>query len=188
MSLKFTCLQCAHCCRQLIQNHPYLPGVKSGLFLLPQEVKLFPKEHIYPNRGWGLKGRARPRPKLIYAYQLDLKVCPHLRGNLCGIYENRPLGCQGYPFEGLEPIARYMVHPECRWFKLYLKNKTDIKIEALEEVKANKRIGAYLAMVLKAAEGPDWIYNLTTKKWVMLDEEKGKEWVSKTFNLLPPIM
>ena len=182
--IKFTCLQCGYCCRNLIQKHPYLPGVKGGLFLIPKETKLFPREHIYPNKGWGLKGRARPRPLVIYAYQLDMNRCPHLRGNLCEIYENRPLACRGYPLEGLEPIGKIILDPDCRFIKQHLdKGEIIRQIEAPEELAANGTLRLYLAGALANSEEPSWTFDLTTKKWKRVEYEKLREWVANLLSV-----
>jgi Fe-S-cluster containining protein len=66
--------------------------IKIGLYLNPDEAKLFPKDTISPLFRNG---------DTIIAYQVNQMVCPNLyyeNGiSNCKIYKNRPLGCRTFP-------------------------------------------------------------------------------------------
>jgi len=64
-------------------------------------------------------------PKRIVEYQLGINVCPHLEGNKCRIYLNRPLACQSYPFEieDVEPLRVYL-EENCRWIKESIRTRS----------------------------------------------------------------
>jgi len=93
---KFSCQRCGACCKSLIID---LKGkYHIGLFLLPEETRLFPAELVLPFWAVGTKGRSRPgRPKPAI-YQLNAKTCPHLtKTHTCRIYKRRPLVCRAFP-------------------------------------------------------------------------------------------
>lgn len=76
MKIVGECKQCGECCRT---NDQWLDNT--------DEMAEFAAA-----RGW----KVRQRGKLIQAEAID--VCPHLtKDNKCGIYENRPRYCAGYP-------------------------------------------------------------------------------------------
>jgi len=92
---RFVCTGCGVCCRKIVITNDY--GT-FGLYLEPQETKLFPKWHVEPFWGFGVKGRRRNRPKFVGAYQFTGEQCPYVtKQNECRIYERRPLVCRAYP-------------------------------------------------------------------------------------------
>jgi Fe-S-cluster containining protein len=83
---KFECIKCGKCCSHLIG---FRDDVRFGMYLSPEEVKLFPSEMVIP--------LFRHKKKII-AYQLKEDHCPHLTAdNLCEIYDKRPLLCRTFP-------------------------------------------------------------------------------------------
>ena len=160
--LTFHCLKCGSCCRDIVKDVSF---GKAGLFLLPQETKFFPKEHVYPLYGAGLKGRTRPRPERVYVYQFALKVCPHLNQNsLCNIYEKRPLACKAFPLEST-PLGAFG-HRECRFLKTHLKEGEMADLWANPELfTANKMLWLYIRSVHEKFGPPFWNFDLSTKKW-----------------------
>jgi Fe-S-cluster containining protein len=102
----FKCLQCGRCCKNLFRD---VEGALVGLGLFPDERKLFPKKLVSPQTGvgWGLSG-----PKHILDYQLNVSACPHLsKDNSCGIYDKRPLACQGFPLIWTGPSGTTIADP-----------------------------------------------------------------------------
>lgn len=102
------CQQCGNCCKDLLVDFEHELG---GLPLFQSEVQLFPPELIFPGAGQGIKGKARPRPEQVVAYQLDAERCPHLSDdNKCQIYQSRPLFCRSFPFKP----AKLLFFGECK--------------------------------------------------------------------------
>ena len=99
--IRFECLKCGACCRNLhIKTDLGRGWIIVGLFVMPQERKLFPADIIVPLYGAGLKGRSRVRPEVTFAYQITEDTCPHLtEENLCDIYSKRLLACRAFPLE-----------------------------------------------------------------------------------------
>jgi len=164
-TLRFHCERCGFCCRHLLVD---IDGGKGTLFLLPSETKLFPKDLIKPFFGSGTKGRSRPRPATIFAYQIATNVCPHIKpDNQCAIYENRPLMCQSYPFEGMGIV---LIHRECPTIAKSVKEGEIIEnIIAPEEKKANTLLARY---TWKHVGSPMWYFDLKNQKWKILPTNK----------------
>jgi Fe-S-cluster containining protein len=97
-TINFVCINCGDCCRNLLERTPMF-GTR-GLYLQKNETHLFPAEHLKPMYALS-KGKSRPRPGEIFAYQLYLNNCPHLQDNKCSIYSTRPMICRSFPFEAM---------------------------------------------------------------------------------------
>ncbi len=80
-------------------------GRRFGMYLSPEEKKLFPEELVVPLFGVG-------EPVQPVAYQLAVDRCPHYQeeGGLgsCAIYDRRPLVCRAFPV-----TSRATVSPHC---------------------------------------------------------------------------
>ena len=82
-----------------------------GLYLNPDEVKLFKEEDVRPLFKY---------KDQIIAYQMILNVCPHYKDNKCEIYESRPLGCKSFPLKGIKDIETNVCrftreHKDAEW-------------------------------------------------------------------------
>jgi len=147
-----------------------------GLFLMPDELSWFPKDKIVPLYGGGLKGRARPRPEKVIAYQLDLMVCPWLRREerTCMIYRHRPTVCRSYP------LSENVVHRECRFFASTTEELQEIQVDLAsikEETIADRKCLEYLWRSLGQHQ-TFWVWPLNERKWIL----KTKEHAEKAFN------
>jgi len=163
--MKFRCLRCGYCCRNLI----YDGAIRKGLLLLPSEVHLFPTSLIKPSYGAGKKGKSRPRPRKIIAYQYARKVCIHLKNNLCGIYYQRPLACRGYPLSIYPLLAT--IDDKCRFFNGKYPIGMDYrKVFTRTEIESNMAINMYLSRCI-LSEKYSWTYCLRLNRWISIEEE-----------------
>ena len=168
-SLKFQCLQCGMCCKDLLRT---MNGFTFGLTLIPEEIGLFPRDFVFPYMGLGHVGR----PKRIVCFQLGVNACPYLERNECRIYHNRPLAFQSYPFEieEIDPL-KVTIDNRCRWFKECIKKgklkkdilKADIILEvktlefAPNELEASYKLCKYTKNFINSKDF--WIYDLRKK-------------------------
>lgn len=168
--MKFECLKCGDCCRNLLVRPPLYGGkITLGLFLTPNKSRLFPKEKIAPMYGAGIKGRSRLRPKVIFGYQLTEPVCPHLgENNLCDIYDSRPITCRAYPMTVTRRFTLGL-NSSCSWIKRHFPNSQDyepapdsLDVSELKFwiIKMLKYMGKYAEMYSFM-----WIFDLKTRKW-----------------------
>ena len=168
-SIKFECLQCGTCCRNLLRTM----GVWTvGLTLIPDEIGRFPSDLVFPYIGIGRMGR----PKRIVVYQLNANTCPHLEGNKCGIYLNRPLSCQSYPFEieEIDPLW-FTIDESCRWLNESIKMgkatwaQKKKRVVFKERILAPKELEASYKLYKRGAKffnSKDlWIFDLKRKMW-----------------------
>jgi len=159
--MKFKCLMCAHCCRDLMHENPL--GV-NGLLLLPEEVKLFENAgaEVYPFIGVG----ENDEPEKILAYQLSSKVCPLLlEDNKCAIYADRPLLCRSFPVEYVRGGLAFLAE-NCTFINRNLRNlMVDVSYFSIVEVEANLRLQERLREEMKPYKTEVWIFDLATKKW-----------------------
>jgi len=171
--MKFECLKCGFCCRNLnIECEIKIGTVKLGLFLMPGESKLFSFKDIEPMYGAGLKGRARPRPEVVFAYQFSGNVCLHLgENNLCKIYDYRPIACKEYPLEVmLKPFPNLAIDPRCCWKKKHFPNQepgdTLPKASAdLSELRPYMNIVYDYIKRFAERYNTMWIYDLQSNQW-----------------------
>ena len=162
--IKFECLKCGECCRNLHVRVEVIGAgwVTLGLFVLPRERKLFPNDIIAPMYGCGWKGRSRPRPKVIYAYTITKTECPHLRAdNLCEIYDKRLLSCRAFPRE------MNMLDRRCTWAKQHFEEgeitpRAELDLGDLQKYHdmlfehISRFASKYLYM---------WVYDLSEHRW-----------------------
>jgi len=187
---------CAACCENI--RRVVAGKYVNGLMLLPFEVprlkklgkKLGLKVEIYPQMGFGTKGRSRPRPKIIGTYQLANERCPFLRRKKCRIYRFRPLVCRSYPLSpmfgfGIEidemviPFVAYGFDEKCprvkEWNqeleKMGIKDYEPVPEEFLEkeglmeEVETKMKIQKYLDSLILKYGFVTWVFDLKTMKW-----------------------
>jgi Fe-S-cluster containining protein len=156
--IEFQCTNCGACCKNLLEQKDLL-GLR-GLYLQKNETHLFPKDHVKPMYA-ATKGKVRPRPGEIFAYQLDLATCPHLNAeNKCSIYNERPLICRSFPFEAMA-IAR-----KCPEIAKQIQQGEEVAINndsIKTELKANKSHFKFLRPYV--IKGGFWLYDLRTGEW-----------------------
>jgi len=158
---KFECLKCGECCRNLHIKVEKIGTV--GLFLLPNERGLFPAETVIPLYGAGLKGKSRPRPEVIFAYQILQSICPHLtEENLCDVYDRRPIACRAFPLQII------MLDRRCTWVKERFQEgestpRSNIDLGNMQKYHDMlfNYIGSYAKEYLYM-----WAWDLSSQKWV----------------------
>lgn len=174
---QWKCAKCGLCCINTVITRGDL---KLGMFLLPHEKLMFPERYVYPLYGVGLKGKARPRPQYIFAYQNISKPCIYYDeySHECRIYDDRPLVCRVFPLEGL--YTNVILHRECPMVASAFREGEQClanEIEGLEQEKiALQHIQAYYYTIfILNAEGYDttktWIYDYVKKKWIRVTKE-----------------
>jgi len=136
------------------------------MFLTPEETRLFPRDHIFPLYGAGLKGRARPRPAYIFAYQMDLEPCPFFdqQTHLCTNYDRRPVTCRSFPLVGSAAIASQ----DCQFLARFnVKEETFVINEETirEEREANRKGMLHVATHLQR-QNLLWVWPLDLKRWI----------------------
>jgi len=182
----------AKCCRKTLTE---MLGVKVGIMLLPGEAsrltqlanKFKAKLKIFPMVGYGLKDKARPRPKYVGIYQLVNEPCPFLnkRKNKCKIYKFRPLACRAYPISITSGVIRqlselvvsysinYSFEIHCPMTPIILKTlkamgyetgeivpeETLRKLNLFNEWIAAKKIGDYKIKMRQKYGNCVWLYN-----------------------------
>jgi len=171
----FKCLKCGTCCRNL---HIKMGEWTLGLFLLPDEIELFPEDKIVPMWGIGLKGRSRPRPETIGVFQLDSNRCVHLtKQNLCQIYLKRPVICQAHPLSlTIEQgqVISASVNGSCKGAK-HIPSNTKVNLSkyfGYDVVKANAIASGYLEKMFRESNGFIWLWDLGSHKWKRVTEAK----------------
>ena len=163
--MKFECLNCGECCRKLhiVSEWVNVKSVTLGLFLMPNERKLFPAKMIMPLYGAGLKGKSRPRPEVIYAYQITEDRCPHLMAqNYCAIYDKRPIACRAFPLG-------VVMDRRCTWVKERFQEGDSMpksQLDLGDMVKYHDILFEYIGRCAEKYPGRMWAWDLKTKKWV----------------------
>jgi Fe-S-cluster containining protein len=158
----FDCLRCGRCCSNLLAEDL---GVLRGLTLLPGEHELFPQSVVSPAIGIG----RRPHESgfRITAYQLTEDTCPHLEGDSCCIYSERPASCRQFPFslrrgpEGTMQMGFDMNCPALLALiddnpRLSIRFDTRLHAEKLQDIQR------------EAAKRPSraWHFDLRTRSWI----------------------
>lgn len=159
----FKCQKCGACCRDLLIK--VTKNITCGLFLLPEETKLFLS--IKPMWGFGLKGRSRPRPQTIGIYQFPEDTCPYLtKDNLCDIYEKRPKICRSFPLTVNLFEAKASVENRCPGAKQIPQNQfvTLGKVFPDDILKANAYIHTRLGKLMTSTD-TFWLYDLKAERW-----------------------
>ncbi|NIQ05541.1 MAG: YkgJ family cysteine cluster protein [Candidatus Korarchaeota archaeon] len=174
-TLKFHCLKCADCCRDLLKT-VRIEGTmfQEGLHLYPEEVKKL------KNLAYQYEGEVTIRPKWkasstnkVIAYQLVNHSCPFLRENVCRIYSKRPLSCRFYPRTSWGSIDS-----SCRWVKKHGVDKPlkegEITIVSRQLHEAFKKVSSKLyELILKNAPRRQLIlYDFKGKKKTTIDAKK----------------
>lgn len=150
-----------------------------GLYLFPNETKLFPKRLVSPSKGigWGVTG-----PKHIITYQLNVDVCPHIsKDNLCRIYDRRPLACQAFPLISVGAQGTTIADPnDCTFVEETEKEKgslnnilpmTPKKFKGPEEWMAIGKIEEQVRKSTRMHRGDSrviWDFNLNSQEWEIL--------------------
>jgi Fe-S-cluster containining protein len=171
--LKFNCLRCGDCCRNLIVET--IEGVHSGLALFPEETKHFSNEFVIPYRGRGSYPGEKDFKTVMF--QLAVDVCPHLgivdNLTICEIYDERPLSCRCFPFQPIN-VDRYgritvYVGPECKAIQKTKKENPTVSnkkigIEALAEEKSCYLLWSRISEIDRSAQG--WTFDLRYQEWL----------------------
>lgn len=174
MQIEFDCLECGHCCRNLLKK---VEGKIVGLSLSPSEAKLFPRELLIPEMGAGRKSSRKP--KTILSYRLNSEVCPHLSdNNRCKIYERRPLTCQAFPLITMGPIGTTVADADgCKFVEKFEKKYGTMEqyfplipenFKAKQEWDAVQRINRRIMSGFKKLRKRDVLfrYDMKNKKWI----------------------
>jgi len=170
---KWECNRCGLCCVKTLHDTPL---GKAGVFIMPEERKLFPYILVKPYLGVGVKGRTRPRPSTIFAYQMIGQPCPHYdeKERICRIYEYRPLTCKCFPISGT--IKDVVLHAECPPMGAILKSVTSLRLDQLKGIedclKAQKSVNTYFRLVymvnvFEADLRYAWFYDIDLKCWTL---------------------
>ena len=162
-----------------------------GLFLLPNEIKLFKKEDISPM--WGI---GKSKPTVIRVAQLNTQDCPHIRkDDLCAIYEKRPVICRAHPLtievdpQTSIPVAA-SVDSRCNGAKGIPVGQVKLSEYFSDAIlHANAELTGYLAEMFRRARGKAvWLFDLKTEKWieVTVSTVQSMSCCSKAFNASNP--
>jgi len=172
------CTRCGECCIQTVNKIPF---GKAGVWLMPEERKLFPQPIVKPLYGLGVKGNARPRPQVTYAYQMIGTPCPHWNGTekTCRIYEYRPLICRMYPLSS--SISGIIMHRECPALDKLVPINVTLMPNQLKnidtELKAIKSMNTYMGLIFafnmyRVNLSYFWFYHFDKHSWELLTEEQ----------------
>lgn len=158
-TLTLECDRCGYCCRNLDDA---IGDGKGSLFLFPEERRLFSHELIRPLFAVGRKGRSRPRPAKVIAYQINTTVCPYIgEDNSCAIYDRRPIACRAFPLEGKGIL---LLSRRCRFVERTLAADEAVnRVLAPRENAANKKLADRLFSIL---DEPLWFFDLNTQRFL----------------------
>jgi len=172
------CSKCGECCIRTVGD----TGLgKYGVFLLPNERFMFPEQYVKPLFGLGVKGKARPRPKYIYAYQNISSPCVWYMEELheCLIYDKRPLACHVFPLS--QHGSSVQLHRECPAVAELIPENVRIKGTQIkgftEELKVLRKLESYFIHVFVLNPHNEdvqhcWAYDLNKNKWVIWTDEE----------------
>jgi len=174
----FSCAHCGACCRDFIVK---FCGCHIGLFLMSQEVSLFPADMVSPMWAVGTKGRSRSRPD-VKAFQLNVKDCPYITlKNLCRIYERRPMVCRAHPLSiHANPTTMRITSASvdsgcvtCKELGIGEEGTYQILGKCFPEdiLRANATMTSYLSWMFKMTGEQVWLYDLNTRQWKELTAE-----------------
>ena len=181
----FECVKCGCCCRNLRVEC----GIwQLGLFLLPDEAKLFADADVAPMWGIGVEGNG---PAEVYFMQLKTKDCPHIRDdNLCNIYPKRPLVCRGHPLSlRIDPVTSKpqaaSVDTRCKGKNMPHSQQVKLRDYFPSDILwANVETCCYLGKMFKdAGERVIWLYDLKTEKWIQVTRANATRALLKPHNL-----
>ena len=158
----FRCLGCGRCCKDLLAEDR---GVLRGHTLMPDERQLFPESKVRPAVGVGSSPSGRDFE--VIAYQLTEDTCPHLKGNLCEIYLERPSSCRQFPFSlrlgaGGELLMGFDLN--CPSIRELLGDLAEPSVRFEEREHAER----LLRVEVEAMKNPEmaWYFDLGGDKWV----------------------
>ena len=173
--IKFHCLNCGQCCRNLLKENE---GMTLGLTLTKDEAKLFPQNVISPAHGRG-KNSLSVNP--ITMYQLNVGECPFLeKTKKCRIYANRPLTCRRFPLVySSGPMSNVALGSVCKFIKQVETNigyalnflftpDTFVSDDCWKAHLQFARIMEYSGIDAQLEQMKIYNFNLKTKEW-----EKG---------------
>ena len=174
---RWKCTRCGSCCTHTINETPL--GT-FGVFLLPFETKLFPHQVIKPMYGVGKKGKSRPRPAFIHAYQMTAQPCVwyNEKQRLCGLYDMRPLGCRQFPLSS--SFVAVMLHRECPQIASLIPEGAQVRKEQLKGFKTEEKAmrtmnnyfrGVYVYNLRNVDTSVTWAYPLNLDKWIRPSED-----------------
>jgi Fe-S-cluster containining protein len=156
--VKFQCQKCAKCCHTLLACDK---GILRGLTLFPDEVNLINKDNVNPAIG---QGTCPKDPEFrIIAYQLTENDCPHLKDNICEIYDQRPNSCRQFPFS-MEPGAQgplLSIDLNCPAIVQLIDSGNRFKF--MERENAEKFL--IIKKMVQLKPKLYWFYNLKTNEW-----------------------
>lgn len=160
--LVFRCLRCGRCCKDLLAEDK---GVLRGLTLMPDERRLFPESKVKPAVGLGRDPKERSFE--VIAYQLTEDTCPHLNGNLCEIYADRPSSCRQFPFSlRLRTDGELLMGFDlnCPSIRELLEGLVEPRVRFEEREHAER----LLWVEVEAMKNPEtaWYFDLGDGKWV----------------------
>jgi Fe-S-cluster containining protein len=152
----FECLQCATCCRNLLETRD---GKSSGMTLTDKEASIFQPAIVSPKIALGMSA-----PEITILYQLNVKCCPNVNEkNMCQIYEKRPLVCQSFP------IISGAISNKCKVFSYRKVGLSYSEPYAMiRQLQASEKLDKYIQNRIRKhfKEGIKlWEYDLTTKQW-----------------------
>lgn len=185
MTYYWKCAKCGKCCVDIV-NETAVGTL--GLFLLPFECQLFPKQVIKPMYGVGTRGKSRPRPKFIFAYQMIASPCIWYmkEEHKCAIYDVRPLACRQFPLSG--SFAGVILHHECpqitetipEGVTLTIKDLSgfNMEVEALKSM-TNYYKSIYIYNVARVNTEIAWVYLLDKMKWTQPTDEQWEKALGK---------
>jgi len=182
MSYEWKCTRCGLCCINTLSDTPF---GKLGAFLMPHETLLFPKRYIKPLYGVGVKGKTRPRPAYVYAYQNTSQPCYwyDLKEKICHIYDKRPIACRCFPVTNIG--GHITLHSECTGVKEHIPQRNDIHLSQLKglenELKAQREmtkyfVALYIVNVFNLNLKYSWLYDVTKTRWVQFDQNIFKKY------------
>jgi len=176
--IKWYCDNCGLCCINIVVE---VDGIHFGAFLLPHEIMLFPRQYVRPMYGVGQKGKTRPRPEYVYAWQNISEPCVYYdtHNRKCKIYDIRPTACKQFPIS----LTRkgILLHRECPQVKALISENVTItegQVSGLEsEIQAMHFMELYYYSVYVInADAYDlehtWFYDFRNEKWVKTTKER----------------
>ena len=165
--MSFQCRRCGLCCRGLLH---WDGGRLRGLTLLPGETGVFPPAMVRPYLGLGLEP-SHPGFKVI-AHQLKAQDCPHLKGNSCRVYENRPSACRQFPFNlDPGPGGEMLLGVDLNCPAAQELTREDLEGSRVPGLESASRL---YRVKREARENEDqlWVYDLESESWSRWTRER----------------
>lgn len=159
----FKCKKCGVCCSNLIYSEK---GIFRGLTLLPNEIKIFPKDLVNPAIGIG----KNPRDKKfkIIAYQFNKNTCYNLQNNKCIIYDSRPSSCKQFPFTMQKCVEEYLVGIDLNCPSMKEMIQKDQKLIVSDKERKAAEILMNLQLKILQNKEKAWFKDVKTGIWINL--------------------